>query len=197
MPDSSDRNSSLRVSDAERNEVVDRLQKALAAGYIDLGEFDERAAGAQRAKVRGDLKGLLEDIPDGEVALHADAAVMEVEERLVVKTTMGDVKKQGQWPVPGRITVKNGMGDVKLDFREAYCPHEVVEIRLDGGMGDVVIVLPDEWIATENVRSTMGDVRNKCTSSPLRARKRINVTGKTKMGDVVIRRERKFLRWRW
>jgi hypothetical protein len=53
----------LRVSDAERTEVTDRLAEHYAEGRLDQAEFNERAEQAMRAKTRSDLSGLLIDLP--------------------------------------------------------------------------------------------------------------------------------------
>jgi len=54
----------LRVSDAERQSVTDRLSEHFAAGRLDQAEFDERVGQAMNAKTRGDLSGLFADLPD-------------------------------------------------------------------------------------------------------------------------------------
>lgn len=54
----------LRVSDAERQTVVDELRTHFGAGRIDLAEFEERTQAALAARVRGDLHPLLDDLPD-------------------------------------------------------------------------------------------------------------------------------------
>lgn len=53
----------MRVSDAERSEVADELAKHYADGRLDEAEFNERLAQAMGAKTRGDLAGLLTDLP--------------------------------------------------------------------------------------------------------------------------------------
>ena len=56
----------LRVSDAERNAVTDRLATHYSDGRLDQAEFDERVSRAMTAKTRGDLDGLFDDLPDPE-----------------------------------------------------------------------------------------------------------------------------------
>ena len=53
----------LRVSDAERAEVADRLSKHYSDGRLDQAEFDERVDQAMRAKTQSDLSGLFDDLP--------------------------------------------------------------------------------------------------------------------------------------
>ena len=56
----------LRVSDAERSEVADRLAEHYGDGRLDQSEFNERVEQAMRAKTRSDLAGLFDDLPDSE-----------------------------------------------------------------------------------------------------------------------------------
>lgn len=56
----------LRVSDAERNAVAERLGAHYSDGRLDQAEFDERVSRAMSAKTRGDLDGLFDDLPDPE-----------------------------------------------------------------------------------------------------------------------------------
>jgi len=48
----------LRVSDAEREAVTDRLAEHFAAGRLDQAEFDDRVGRAMSATTRADLSGL-------------------------------------------------------------------------------------------------------------------------------------------
>jgi Domain of unknown function (DUF1707) len=54
----------LRVSDAERQAVADRLGEHFADGRLDQAEFDDRIGRAMNAKTRADLTGLFDDLPD-------------------------------------------------------------------------------------------------------------------------------------
>ena len=53
----------LRVSDADRNDTVSRLQVALVEGWLDLAETDERVAAAFAARYDSDLQLLVADLP--------------------------------------------------------------------------------------------------------------------------------------
>jgi hypothetical protein len=54
----------LRVSDAERQSVADRLGQHFADGRLDQAEFDDRVGRAMGAKTRADLSGLFSDLPE-------------------------------------------------------------------------------------------------------------------------------------
>jgi hypothetical protein len=52
-----------RVSDAERQSVARRLERALRDGRLTIVEYDERLQAAYAATARGDLEDLTEDLP--------------------------------------------------------------------------------------------------------------------------------------
>jgi len=54
----------MRVSDAERQAVADRLAEHFSSGRLDQEEFDERVSRAMSAKTRADLNGLFDDLPE-------------------------------------------------------------------------------------------------------------------------------------
>jgi hypothetical protein len=61
----------LRVSDAERAEVADRLSRHYGDGRLDQDEFNKRLDQAMRAKTQADLNGLFTDLPEAEAAEYA------------------------------------------------------------------------------------------------------------------------------
>jgi Domain of unknown function (DUF1707) len=56
----------MRVGDAERAEIADRLARHFSDGRLDEAEFSERLDRAMRAKTVADLSGLLSDLPGEE-----------------------------------------------------------------------------------------------------------------------------------
>ena len=54
----------MRVSNAERTEVADRLSKHYGDGRLDEDEFNERLDRAMKAKTQADLHGIFADLPD-------------------------------------------------------------------------------------------------------------------------------------
>lgn len=55
--------STLRIGDAERNEVANALARHFGDGRLDQAELDDRLARAAAAKTRADLAPLLADLP--------------------------------------------------------------------------------------------------------------------------------------
>lgn len=64
-------NPNMRISDAERTEVADRLSLHYSDGRLDQEEFDRRLHQAMSAVTQADLNGLFADLPD---ATQAGAA---------------------------------------------------------------------------------------------------------------------------
>jgi hypothetical protein len=56
-------NGELRVSDAEREQVVDRLRAAAGEGRLQVEELEQRIDAAYAARTRGDLATLERDLP--------------------------------------------------------------------------------------------------------------------------------------
>jgi Domain of unknown function (DUF1707)/2TM domain len=63
-----------RASDAEREETITLLSDATAEGYLTPDEFDERTSVALTARTRGDLIGLLSDLPPERRVLRPERA---------------------------------------------------------------------------------------------------------------------------
>jgi hypothetical protein len=60
-------NPGMRISDAERAEVADRLSAHYGDGRLDSDEFSKRMEQAMSATTQADLHGLFADLPDGDV----------------------------------------------------------------------------------------------------------------------------------
>jgi hypothetical protein len=58
-------NPGMRISDAERAEVSDRLSQHFSDGRLDEAEFGKRLDQAMNAVTQSDLSGLFDDLPDG------------------------------------------------------------------------------------------------------------------------------------
>ena len=54
----------MRVSDVDRQGVVDELRVHYSLGRIDLGELEDRVTSALAARIRGELEPLLDDLPE-------------------------------------------------------------------------------------------------------------------------------------
>ncbi|MFC0110420.1 DUF1707 SHOCT-like domain-containing protein [Kibdelosporangium aridum] len=55
--------STIRISDAERDEAVAKLGTHMTTGRLDLSEYEERCGQAAAARTRAELEALFEDLP--------------------------------------------------------------------------------------------------------------------------------------
>jgi hypothetical protein len=71
----------MRISDADRAEVADRLSKHYSDGRLDQAEFNERLDRAMNAKTQADLNGLFADLPATDEPDKAVKAVRQPDRR--------------------------------------------------------------------------------------------------------------------
>ncbi|HET8640555.1 MAG TPA: DUF1707 domain-containing protein [Pseudonocardiaceae bacterium] len=106
----------LRVSDAEREHVVELLNRAVGHGMLTLDEFSQRTEAAWRAGTRAELNAVLIDLP-GLTASAGEVAVPK--ETLELRQTGSSMRRYGPWTVPRRIELRNRLGSMVLDFSRA------------------------------------------------------------------------------
>jgi hypothetical protein len=175
----------LRVSDAEREHVVEVLQKAIGKGLISLDEFSERTDTALAAKTRGELNAVLVDLPGLVHAENAPAATAPPQ--IELRSTMSSLKRSGPWVVPQRLLIRSRMGSTELDFTDAVINTRQVEIELDVAGGSVELLFAENaGVTSSGVTMTMGkleDKRPKESGTP-----QFVIKGAVRAGSVEIRR---------
>lgn len=177
----------MRAGDADREAVAAILREALAEGRLDLHEVDERLAHTYAARTYAELDPLVADLP---ATLPWQRLPAPADERpLVLSAGWSSEKRTGPWRVPRRIVAEPSMSDVKLDFREVASPPPRIDLEVKGGMGSVVLVLPDGWsVDTDELRATWGgSVKNRHQGPAGPGRPTIHVSGTTGMGSFKTR----------
>lgn len=176
--------SCVRVSDAERADAVQRLNRALGEGRLNLAEFTERTDRALACRTRGELDALFADLP----ALSASQD--PVEPVLQLRPRNSTLQRQGTWVVPAEITINGKSGAVLLDFRHAHWSVPQVEITVSTKYTKVeFVVSQDTWVDCNGLELVHGSVQNRRggpeTPSALH---RIVVRGKMQYANLVVRR---------
>jgi hypothetical protein len=134
------------------------------------------------------------DLPGGPVSAPAP-------EHAELRTTAASLKRQGRWVVARRLQVSAKAGSVKLDFTDALIAHRVVDIDLNVTAGSTTIVVPrGASVDIDNVEMVAGSARVRGgvpnTAFPGHEQHFV-VHGKQRAGSLVVRYQRRFLRWRW
>ena len=80
----------LRLSDAEREDIVAVLRLHTGEGRLTLDEFAERAERVYGAQTKSDLEPLVRDLPSHDLAITAPGSARPVEQRPVGIEGLGD-----------------------------------------------------------------------------------------------------------
>lgn len=83
----------VRASDHDRQQVVDRLGEQVGWGRLGLEEFEERAAGAYAAATLGELDELIADLPPRPSAPRAPAHHRREAQRMAA--VLGAARQRG------------------------------------------------------------------------------------------------------
>ncbi|WP_440098634.1 DUF1707 SHOCT-like domain-containing protein [Streptosporangium sp. H16] len=172
----------IRVSDGERDRVVQQLQQAFADGRLGPGEMEERLERALTARSHGDLLPLIADLPD---------APDGPDDVLRLTSTGGRIKRSGDWQVPRLLRVESEYGGVKLDLSQALVRYPEIDIELRLPYGSATIILPPGATANvDGVRTGWGSVT---CALPGRARPgalHVRITGELEYGRLRVRTSR-------
>jgi hypothetical protein len=184
----------LRISDAERERVVARLQVAVSEGRLTLDEFQERVDGVLQSRTYGEIEQYLADLPASAAQSVAAREVLEL------RATASTLRRRGTWTVPRKLIVRNRAGSTKLDFTEAAITFRAVDIVLDVWAGSTTLVLPEgASVDADAVEMTAGSmkIRSMPTEAAPGSGPHFIVSGTSRAGSVTIRPQRRFWRWRW
>jgi class 3 adenylate cyclase len=150
----------LRVGDADRQAVVDRLSNACGDGLITLDEFAESAGAAYAAVTRSQLDAVTRDlhlpvlasesvpapvpqaVPTPAAPPDAQSTAAPTKRRWVV-AIMGGEDRRGKWRAGRRTGAFALMGEVELDLRDAVLDGDEIEITAWAIMGGVDVIVPE------------------------------------------------------
>jgi hypothetical protein len=182
----------LRVSHADRDQVVDILRAAAGDGRLTSDELDERVEAALTARTGSELAVLTADLPAPVAVVPKD--LVKIDHRF------GDATRKGRWVVPRRMEIRAKAGNVKLDFTEAVIAVDTLHIDLDLGFGaDLLIVTkPGIVVLADDVAVRMGGIKIRHPGEDQDALVvlRIELSGRVRGGDVVARYPRRsFGQW--
>jgi hypothetical protein len=201
----------LRVGYAEREHVVVLLTQQCAGGRLTPDELQQRSAEARSARTFADLDRLVADLPvvlpSAELAppraSNTPPALTDLsllgtspDHRLVLAAGMSSHVRRGVWTVPAYLSLSAGAGTVKLDFQQAICAHPVVDVAVSGGLGSVVLIVPEGWAAnTDQVGKGIGSVTNKVDALPQPGKPLLVLHGSSAVGSIKVRHPSRLDRW--
>jgi hypothetical protein len=177
----------MRISDAEREQVVAQLNTAVSEGRLTLAEFEERVDGVLRSRTFGEIEPYVIDLP---------VQQFKAPDFKEIRNRSSSLKRHGRWTVPRRLSISTRAGSVKLDFTEAIFGTNVVDVVLEAQSSSVELILPAGSTADlDGVDAHASNVRSRVEPSGQGIT--FHISGVVKSSSVKVRYQRKFWRWRW
>ncbi len=173
----------LRLSAAERDEAVARIQTAYADGRLEEQEFDRRLREAIDAIYARDLEPLLEDLPREAPPVPTKPAKGSI-------VAYGSrIERTGRWAVPARLTPTILKGHLLLDLRAAQLLSDETVVRIRGYKSTIEIVVPPGVEIDSRGFAYKGKwVAERADDAPSPDRKTIRIRGIAYKSTVVVRR---------
>jgi len=176
----------LRVSDAERQHVVDLLNRAVGQGMLSLDEFTERADAALRAQTRGELNGVLIDLPG--LTAAGSAVAGGAVETLELRQAASSLRRDGPWNVPPRLVLRNRLGSMVLDFSRAHFAHREVTIDIENDLGSITMIVPEgSTVNADQLSMTMSSFTNRVPARAQPGYRHFVLTGRLMSGSLKVR----------
>jgi hypothetical protein len=163
----------LRVSVAERELAISRLQDAYIRGQLSEHELGERIDRALSAVVRPELTDLVSDLP----ALPQAAPAEEVRspwwrrcrDRKVAKSKgrkgydvyKSAVRKNGAWTVPALFRSRVYKGELILDLRQAILSSAETVLELEAYKSRLLVIVPPEYEVELEGSAYKGSMENR------------------------------------
>ncbi|MDG4767563.1 DUF1707 domain-containing protein [Solwaraspora sp. WMMD406] len=202
----------LRVSDAEREQVVELLGQATTEGRLTLDEYADRATEAHQAKTRGELARLTADLPlthpdpaggalpavspapllsplstrgAGRTPVPSSASEPASTERMVA--IFGDEIRKGHWLVPERVEARAIFGDCKIELQDAQLQHQVTTIEATAIFGAVTVYVPEGVDVRMSGTAAFGEKKIKLKTPPRPGAPVVQVVCNVIFGTVTVR----------
>jgi hypothetical protein len=122
------------VSSAEREVVLERLNRACGEGLLSLREYSERVEDAQLARTRAELDRLVDGLPE-----VGEAPDVRTEWHV---TAMGGLRRHGRWLMDRHLVSVSVVGGANLDLREAALGAPEVTLTKVSLLGGVTVCVP-------------------------------------------------------
>ncbi|WP_052230001.1 DUF1707 domain-containing protein [Streptomyces sp. CT34] len=177
------RQSSVLASDAEREEMIERLREATAEGRLTLEELAERYEAAYLARTREELASVGEDLPATAPQPSPGSAGQRV-----FKAVFGDLTLSSP-ALENGIEATAVFGDLTLDLCSSPAPPTgELTISARAVLGDVHLLLPEGVRVELNCSKLFGDLRDltRAHSGPESVTPLVRITGSAVFGDIVV-----------
>lgn len=153
----------IRVSDQERDRVVELLSEHASSGRLTLAEHEERTEQALAAKTRAELDTLVRDLP---VETAPQSNRRKITRWFVA--IMGGSDHRGRQRLSGTVNALAIMGGDNIDLRDAEIDGDEVTINIYSLMGGSDFYVPDTVEVEVSGFALMGGDEQKGSTRPPR-----------------------------
>jgi class 3 adenylate cyclase len=185
------RQPTIRISDDDRQRMVEVLRSHCTDGRLTLDEFSDRVGLVFEAKTRADLELVSADLP---TASQPIARVSTGSKRKPVGSAVAIFsghRQTGVWRPNETIGAFALMGSVDLDLRHAEIEHPVIQINATSIMGSVEVIVPEGVDVELTGFNLMGSKESRVDEGPRRpGAPLIRVNACVIMGSVLVRTKR-------
>jgi hypothetical protein len=134
----------VRVSNAERETVVARLNEACGEGRLTLAEFSERVQKVYEMRTQGELQRLVSDLPassPAETTAVVPSGGPEARTQWHI-SPIGGLRRSGQWRMPAKTVSVTLLGGVNMDLGEVELDAPEVTLTKVSLVGGVSVRVP-------------------------------------------------------
>ncbi|MFT4108634.1 hypothetical protein [Propionicimonas sp.] len=98
------------------------------------------------------------------------------------------VKKFGRWLVPPYLSVHGDLGSVRLDFQLAQSGSPVIRAHVSGGVGSILIVVPQGWgVQLDRLSPGIGSLKSEVAEEPTGNSPVLVLSGSLAVGSLRVR----------
>lgn len=174
------------ASDAERENMVERLREAAVEGRLTLEELAERSEAAYLARTRTELMSVGQDLP--QVTPPAPQGPPGTAGARTFRATFGDLVHRSPVLEHG-IEATAVFGDLTLDLCASPAPSTgELTIAARAIVGDVHLLLPEGVRVEMSCSQVLGDVRDltRAHAGPEAITPLVRITGAAVLGDIIV-----------
>ncbi len=186
----------------QRQEAIERLTNAFAAGKLEMNAYEERVSLANKVSTPIDLLKLTIDLPAANLQTsgkkQATAKPSNLRNtinnalvnapRMNTGCIMGSRNLTGNWLSSDRVSTFTLMGSTHMDFHDVDLPPGPIYLEVYALMGEVKITVPANLPVRLNATPFMGDCKASRTvnQQTANAESWLEISGFIMMGDIQV-----------
>lgn len=183
--------------ESARKNAIQVLCVAQARDLITVDGFESRLALVKSASNSAMVGAVIADLQTGEVtAVPAEltdrgpAALAPAPEYIKISAVLGSSTRKGPWIVPFQMSALVVLGELKLDFRDALCASDYLDLDLNVIFGQIDLVVPPGTQIQYECDEFMSSLTHKRKRAPTEPGQfLIRIRGRTRCAQVTIKEQ--------